>query len=446
MKCYSRSGWMGFLGLSTTFISSGCLTAETYPGDLTAGTGAPTGGTGAASATGGAATAGSAGMGGAGTAGAGGTSVGGASTGGTGGQGGGPVCSPEGPFNGPPVNGVTGEWTWVDVPEAKCRNGSTTGFGVRLRPESGKLLIYFGGRNAFGGSGACFNGASCLQAEYEYPEWKFDVWKTNEGKKRVFKTDNDANAFKDWNAVYVPYCTGDLHSGGSTEVDVPDGGPENQSFVGYRNVGLFLGRLVPAFPDVTKVVVMGVGAGGFGATFNYHRVAQAFCPATAILIDDAGPLMDDTYLAPCLQSRLRKLWGVNPNFPLDCTDCTVGDGGMVNYFDYLSSRYPEGRFALISSMEDDSVRSFYGSGEDNCAGFDSVTVLPLSESDYTDGLNTLRAEHMDGPASWASYYIPGSQHGHLDQSYSSTTVDGIKLIDWVADVVNDKPMVHVPAP
>lgn len=399
----SAPHWLGPVGLCTAFLSSACLSPDTYPGDL-------------ATSTGGAAT-------------------GGAATGTTGGEGGGPMC-PAG-ISGTPVSGTAGQWTWVPIHDAKCRDGSSTGFGVRLRPESKNLFVYFGGQ------GACFNAASCLQAEYNYSSSKFDTWKNDGGAKRVFKTDNNANAFKDWNAVYVPYCTGDLHSGGATGANVPGIASQDQSFVGYNNVGLFLEQLVPTFQDVTKIVVMGVGAGGFGATFNFHRIAQAFCPVPTILIDDAGPLMSDTYLAPCLQHRLRELWGMNPNFPLDCAGCTGEDGGMINYVDYLSSRYPEGRFALISSMDDETVRFFYGFGQDACANLDNFASSSLSQSDYTAGLGDLRTNHMDGP-SWASYYIPGSQHGYLDnKSYANTTVNGVDLIDWVANIVEDGPMANV---
>src|SRR5689334_18496513 len=73
----------------------------------------------------------------------------------------------------------------------------------------------------------------------------------------------------------------------------------NQSFVGYTNIGHYLQRLVPTFSSATQVVLTGTSAGAFGAFLNYHRVAQAFCPKPTVLIDDSGPVMSDTYLAPC---------------------------------------------------------------------------------------------------------------------------------------------------
>jgi Pectinacetylesterase len=367
----------------------------------------------------------------------GGTSTGGTSTGGSGGSG--PLCTPEGDFNGAPVSGNDGQWVWVDVPEAKCRGGGGTGFGVRLNAASDKLFIFFEG------GGACFNTASCFGNADSYSQNAFNGWTSGGGKSGVFDTANAANALKDWNAVYIPYCTGDVHAGSATDADVPGGAaPKNQSFVGFTNVGHFLQRIIPTFMNVKKVVVTGVSAGGFGAAFNYHRIAQAFCPRPAILIDDSGPAMDDQYVAPCLQERWRTLWGLNDNLPADCADCSpAGGGGILNYMDYLSQRYPGGRLTLISSTQDSTIRQFYGFGQNNCAGLDGFG-MSLPAATYTAGLTDLRDNHEKPPALWASYYLPGTTHTYLGGGgYTSTTVGNTKLIDWVADVVNDGPMVNV---
>ena len=396
--------------------------------------GSSTGGQ-ATGGTGGSATGGMGGSGGVATGGMGGS--GGEPTGGSGG--GGPVCTPEGPFNGAPISAPAGQWTWVDVPGAKCRSGSGTGFGVRINPASDKLFIYFEG------GGACFNGASCLGNAGSYSQNTFNNWANGGGENGVFDTANADNALKDYSAIYIPYCTGDVHSGNAVDVDVPGfGAPQNQQFVGFANVGLFLQRIVPTFPAVTQVVVTGVSAGGFGAAFNYHRIAQAFCPTPAILIDDSGPPLDDQFLAPCLQDHWRKLWGLNGNFPADCADCNPADGGgILNYMDYLSTRYPGGRLALISSTEDSTIRQFYGFGLNDCANLTGFAGS-LPAATYTEGLLDLRTNHSAPPALWASYYLPGTTHTYLGGgSYSSTTVNGTKLIDWVADVVNGGPMVNV---
>ncbi|NUO54074.1 MAG: hypothetical protein HOV80_34950, partial [Polyangiaceae bacterium] len=199
------------------------------------------------------------------------STVGTGDTSGTGASGGGaPECTPEGTFDGKPLEGEAGAWTWVDVPDALCRDGSPTGFGVRLNPDSDRLFIYFEG------GGACFNSMSCGVNPSSYGELNFSGFANGGGQGGIFDADNEANPLRDWNVVYIPYCTGDVHAGDATDVDVPGfNAPQGQSFVGYRNVGLYLKRIVPTFPDVSKVLVTGSSAGGFGATYNFDRIAQA---------------------------------------------------------------------------------------------------------------------------------------------------------------------------
>src|SRR5262249_30373357 len=160
--------------------------------------------------------------------------------------------------------------------------------------------------------------------------------------------------------------------GVATGVNVPGlGAPQNQSFVGYLNVGLYMEQIVPTFPDVTEVLVTGVSAGGFGALFNYDRIARDFCPKEVLLIDDSGPPMSDTYLAPCLQTRWRTLWGLNSTLQPLCPKAIGSNGGnIVQAIVCLGQKYQAGRLGLISSAEDGTIAQFYGFGQNNCANID----------------------------------------------------------------------------
>ncbi|MCK6589677.1 MAG: pectinacetylesterase family protein, partial [Polyangiaceae bacterium] len=375
------------------------------------------------------------GAGGIGIGGAGGIGIGGA--GGAGG--GGVVCTPEGPFDGAPVVAQPNQWTWVPVPEAKCRNGSAVGFGVRINPASTKLFIYLQG------GGACFNGATCLQNASSYTSQNFDGWKGSGGVSGIFDTSNPANSVKDWSAVFIPYCTGDVHSGNATGKDVPGFlAPKNQSFVGYANVGHYLKRIIPTFPGVTEVLLTGESAGGFGAAFNYDRVAQAFCPTPVVLVDDSGPVMSDTYMPPCLQTRWRDLWALNSTLPADCADCSLPNGGgMVNYVTYIGNKYAGSNLGLISSDKDGTIALFFGFGQNNCSGIDGFgSALPGAE--FAAGLDELRTMFMMPYPSWSSFFVDSTSHTYLGgASYYNTTVMGVNLADWVGNIVNQGPGSHV---
>lgn len=361
---------------------------------------------------------------------------------GSGGEGGGALtCAPEGPFDGPaikPIDAPPGKWSWIGVDGAKCRDGSATGFGIRTQTGADKLVIYLEG------GGACFNGATCGINPGSFGSAAFGAWQGSAGQTGIFDSGNQENPVKDWNMIYVPYCSGDIHAGDATNVDVPGGiSPKGQDFVGYANLYLYLKRIIPTFPGVKKVLLTGISAGGFGAAYNYDRVAQAFCPSPVILVDDSGPPMSDDYISPCLQTRWKGLWNLKNTLPADCPGCIGPDGGgIVHYVDYIGNKYPNARLGLISSIHDGVITTFFGYGKNDCKDIDGVAT-PVDGNVYAAGLDDLRKNHMTGAAQWGTYYIDSTQHTYLLAGLYSTTVQGVKMSKWLADMVNDGPVTHV---
>lgn len=347
----------------------------------------------------------------------------------------GAVCNPEGPFNGAAIAAPANTWTWVDVPGAKCRDGSATGIGVRINPNSTKLVIYLEG------GGACFNGLTCQGNPKSYNSGNFGTGP----KGGIFDTTNAANSVKDWSFVYVPYCTGDVHGGNATNVDVPGAlGPKGQQFVGYTNIGEYLKRVIPTFKDATEVLLTGVSAGGFGAFYNYDRVAQAFCPTPVALIDDSGPPMSDAVMVPCLQQRWRTLYGFNSTLPKDCVDCALPNGGgLANTWKLLGEKYSDRNLGLISSDKDNTIAQFYGFGKNNCANIDAFASA-LSGAEYAAGLNEVRETFLKPTAAWSTFFVNSTSHTYLGGgSYYSTTVMGTALTTWTAGIVDGAAATHV---
>lgn len=334
------------------------------------------------------------------------------------------------PWDGEPFpDAPPGQWQWVAFPEAHCRDGSETGIGLRRGTGDG-LMIYFEG------GGACFNTITCATNPSSYGEGDFNNWSSSSSGAGIFDTDATKNPVGDWSAIYVPYCTGDVHSGDNTDVTVPDVAGTHQ-FVGYANVAAFLERIVPTFDGVSHVLVTGQSAGGFGAAFNYDRIADAFPGTTVTLLDDSGPPLADDILAPCLQQQWRDLWGMNKNLPEGCTACFQPDGGgIVEYGRYLGEKHGEQHLALISSTADSVIRFFFGFGADDC-----TAVLPNTPSaDFKAALIEARDQYFNEPAGvWGTYFVDGTdQHTFLSSSYYTATVQGTVLVDWVRDLIDGK--------
>ena len=332
------------------------------------------------------------------------------------------------PYDGEPLPPADpGSWNWVDFPEAKCRNGSSTGIGVRYGTAPGLVIFFEGG-------GACFNALTCGVNPASYGMSNFNSWAPGGGQNGIFDISNAANPVADWSYVYVPYCTGDVHAGARPDGTLPDN-PAPQQFVGYLNIGHFLQRVVPTFlGDVDHVLVTGVSAGGFGAAFNYDRIADAFPGEKVTLLDDSGPPMADEFMATCLQKRWRDAWGLDDTMPADCTNCFPADGGgIVNLGVYLGEKHKGQKLALISSLGDETIRFFFGFGNDGCN-----TLFPnTSEQKFTEGLHDLRDNWMSmTPDTWGTFFLSGTQHTWLGGgSYTTAQSDGVLLLDWITELI-----------
>jgi hypothetical protein len=186
----------------------------------------------------------------------------------------------------------------------------------------------------------------------------------------VFDLDNAMNPFRGWSAVYIPYCTGDIHAGTKTG-DVP--GLTGQHFHGHHNMKAFMSRIVPTYSSVDHVVLAGVSAGSLGTLMNYSLVQDSFGDVHVDAIADSGLPFRDMYWPTCLQKRWREAWGLNDAMPPDCTECFREDGsGIIEYANFLWRKHPKMRVAAISRTEDEIIRLFYAVGLNDCRDYDTL--------------------------------------------------------------------------
>ncbi len=248
----------------------------------------------------------------------------------------------------------------------------------------------------------------------------------------IFDYDDTRNPVKDWNIVFVPYCTGDIHAGTKTNAIVAEV-PENQQFVGYLNIGHYLERIIPTFQDVTHVLLAGDSAGGYGVSFNYDRVAQAFGSIKVILLNDSGPLFRDDYLGHCIQKIWRDTWDLNSILPSNCIDCNIQSdgGGLYQLYPFLFNEYPVRNFGLISSEQDADIQFYFGFGEENCSNPYSYTGIK-----FQNGLYDLKNNVLDGNG-WRTFILPGDEHTWLStRLYNTYSVDNVLLTDWLDELLN----------
>ena len=331
-------------------------------------------------------------------------------------------------------------WIWYPIDGAICRDGSPAGLFARFT-SSTKLFIYFEGGGACTNLGFCnFNpqnvnkaisgdGQSVLGSALGVVDARQQPGVFSAGLLQgVFDDANAQNPLKDWNAVYIPYCTGDVHFGTRRNATVP-GVTQPQQFVGHLNTQKFVGRIVPTFKDkVDYVLLLGVSAGSFGAALNFSMFQDSFGSVKVDALLDSGPPFADQYMPVCMQKRWRDTWGLNDSLPPDCAECRSPDGGeLINFANFLIKKHPNARLAMISSMQDEVIRLFFSMGVKDCANADTIDPVALTVTQildptiffaaatYTDGLNDLRSRFA-GTGRFATYFLGGQNqtfHQHV---------------------------------
>jgi len=229
----------------------------------------------------------------------------------------------------------------------------------------------------------------------------------------------------------------------------------NQHFVGYRNMRLFLERLVPTFTGLDQIVLAGASAGGIGAALNLGVVQDSFGAGIPItVLDDSGPPSDETSpWPPCLQKAWRTTWGFDGSIPSDCAECSAADGsGLNKIVDYWHHKYPKDRVGLLSTTQDQVIRLFYGAGDNNCQTNDANTLVlsggGVSTSAYEANLDAVIAKYactgdvatyLIGPS---SNYPDATLHQHIFRGaefFKALTSDGqMTLAQWTTDLVAGK--------
>jgi hypothetical protein len=347
-------------------------------------------------------------------------------------------ASPMGDAGGPITGLPTEMWTWVPFPEAHCRDGSTTGIGVNLNPASSKLMIFLEG------GGACFNALTCSENPANFGQTAFTELATGTAdftlNAGILDRTNAANPVQDWSFVYIPYCTGDVHAGNNVATIAGANGGDGgvQMFVGYVNMTDYLTRIVPTFPTVSQVLLAGMSGGGFGVAVNYPQVAKAFGSTPVAMLDDSGPFMEDPYLATCLQSSVRTLWGLDSTATVVCgAACSTPSSYFLDYAKNTITTYPSAVFGLADSTDDDTISVFFGFGFQNCMSFQQLTG-----TQFTAGLQDIRTQLAASP-NFGAYVFSGTDHTSIQSASFYTRVaggsdggTGVLMTDWVAALVN----------
>jgi hypothetical protein len=316
---------------------------------------------------------------------------------------------------GDPITAENEQWTWIPIEGAVCGNGSPTGIGVNLSDKSKNVAIYMNGGGACWDNLTCYIAKTAVNMESGYDDGAFQSDVANTLQTSLFDRNDPNNPFKDWSLIWVPYCTGDVHSGDHLTTY---GGIETHH-AGGKNFELALSRIVPTFPNAERIVLSGSSAGGFGAGFNFGRTQDAFGSVRVDLIDDCGPPLPAPFMKEELEQDWRAAWGLDARLPADCPEC-LNDLDAI--FTHYAGKYPASRAALLSYMNDEVISFFF----------------QLSGSEVAAGLDALATSRIDPTTSMKYFFKNGSTHCLLPDPYQKSE-NGLVLMDWLGAMLADDP-------
>jgi len=322
------------------------------------------------------------------------------------------------PRDQPPLTATPGTWTWVDVPDSLCQDGTPTGFAVNVQDTSDLFIFFEGG-------GACWDYLTCVVADTATHgpvganEWAMRQQTLPEPFDRTRMT----NPFRNATMIYVPYCTGDLHVGDNVAMYTGAGAPVTYYHKGRPDTISFLSRVASTWKDPARVVVSGSSAGGFGAILMYDLTRKTFPGSRMYLIDDAGPLLEGDALPAAEKQAWISAWNIGGFIDDLCAGCQT-DFSLLNTT--LTKSHPNDRMALLSSLQDLTIRTYF------------MLTPDMFQTDLLQMIN----DRLLPSQAFRPFVITGQQHTLLgtmttSMTMTSSTTSAV-LEPWLDSMINDK--------
>jgi Pectinacetylesterase len=360
-----------------------------------------------------------------------------------------PKGAPIARTEGTAIAGATG-WTWIPFDDAFCTDAitqpsgayqfgtSTTGLAISWgSPASTDLIVFLQG------GGACWDFLTCGGA----PELVPKTASTGPFGPEEFARDIHAKYPQSWvrrenlpaslreaTVVFVPYCTGDVHSGDAVatySVAIAGHEPVTWHHVGHANVLAFLKRLGATFPSPQRLVVAGSSAGGFGSLTSYPDFKRYWPDARAYLVDDSGPPLIGDAIPASTREAWYARWNMGASLDAFCPLCRADLSAGLRE---LTARYPEDRIALVSHLEDATIRGFFGT-----YALLPPKLAPMSAARFEAELRLLGTTALDPATRNAKYFFTtGDEHPTLeDPTVVGTPAPGLEA--WLELMLTDDP-------
>lgn len=299
-----------------------------------------------------------------------------------------------------------------------CSDGSPYAYFTR-KTESKNLLVYF---QAGGGCAANFpcdpQNPQMFDPTVHIPDDDSTkgsfMWDTDHPAQLggIFDLDDERNPFREYNILYVPYCTGDLGIGNNVD--------RNVNHKGYINNSSALEWAYKNITDPEKVFVAGSSSGAVTAAFFMGFLTEKYPNAQiAVLSDTSGAYLFDI-------SETLENWGATEVMQNEFgfSDVPVENLDFDTPTLVYGARYPKITFARFDAVKDSTEQMFLSQS--------SGTDITLAEA-LANSHTALRVALPN----FRTYSTDGTYHTILaDSRFYKESVNGVLFYQWVTDLAN----------
>ncbi|MFQ5514491.1 MAG: pectin acetylesterase-family hydrolase [Myxococcota bacterium] len=260
---------------------------------------------------------------------------------------------------------------------------------------------------------------------------------------------NPNNPFRDWNVVFVTYCSCDIHFGDIDQVYsgiFPDVTVRHRGFQNAKTVEKFARE---NFLAPEEVFVTGSSAGGYGALFHGPLLHEVWPAAQIHVLGDAS---NGVITSSFLQNEFSN-WNFLANLPPDIpgVEDAISQGtGMVGYVETVAKFFPSTNWAHYTTA--------YDGGTGGQTGFYNVMLNgndPLAALSWWNGscaFNSVMVQQAADtfglvPENYRYYIGTGSRHTMYgnDKIYTDQTGgESQTVVDWVRDMLAYRPGISLP--
>ena len=251
---------------------------------------------------------------------------------------------------------------------------------------------------------------------------------------------NPANPFRNWNVVFVTYCSCDIHFGDAEQQYTPTLLVQHR---GYHNARVAEKWAREHFVDPEVVFVTGSSAGAYGAWFHGPLLHEMWPGAQFHILADAGNgVITQEFLTESFPN-----WNFQANIPPDIPglqEVLDTNAGIVGYTELAANYFPNTNWAHYTTAFDGGTggqTGFY-----NVMLNDNNPIAALSWWEGSCQFNAqMRTQALDTaallPSNYRYYIGTGSRHTMWgnDKVYSDTTGGVPTIVDWVSAMLASAP-------